>query len=47
MIGVGRGMGVLDEGKGRFWGFLPHWFEWYILKTEMYSIRAWKIHNFL
>jgi len=34
--GVSRGMGALNgvyilEGKGRFWVFSPHWFEWQLL----------------
>jgi len=33
------------KGKGRFReGVSPHWFEWLIL-TEMYLTRAWKVDN--
>ena len=51
--GVGRGMGVLDgdlhrpKEKRRYWGcFAPIGLNGiFLIKTEMYSTRAFKVHN--
>jgi len=38
--------GHMSQGKGAVsGGFLPHWFEWCIFRTEMYLTAAWKVDN--